>query len=127
MKARENLYLVQDGDVPLYVIAPSYGEAVQRWEAQVRSDDDSADGGEIEPPHGVQLVAKASELLLPPWDPAVAAPVPDPVDPIDYDAVREIAETADADLDSMEYLTPFEVRDICRELLRLRQIHGGAA
>lgn len=127
MKARENLYLVQDGDVPLYVVAPSYGEAVQRWEAQIRSEGDGDDGGAIEPPHGVQLVAKASELLLPPWDPAVVAPVADPCEPIDYDAVREIAETADADLDSMEFLVPFEVRDLCRELLRMRRMAGGAS
>lgn len=57
---------------------------------------------------------------------ARCAVAPKPVDAIDYDAVREIAETADADLDAMKYLEPSEVRDLCRELMRLRQIHGGA-
>lgn len=57
---------------------------------------------------------------------ARCAVAPKPVDAIDYDAVREIAETADADLDAMEYLEPCEARDLCRELLRLRQTHGGA-
>lgn len=58
---------------------------------------------------------------------ARCAIAPMPADPIDYDTVRAIAETADADLDAMEFLEPWEARELCRELLRLRLATGGVA
>lgn len=40
---------------------------------------------------------------------------------IDYETIREIAETEDALLDSMDYMEPFDVRELCRELMRMRR------
>jgi hypothetical protein len=39
---------------------------------------------------------------------------------IDMDVVRDIAGTSDAGLDAMDYMDPSDVRDLCREILRLR-------
>ena len=40
---------------------------------------------------------------------------------LDYETIREIAETEDSLLDSMDYMDPFDVREVCRELMRVRR------
>jgi hypothetical protein len=39
---------------------------------------------------------------------------------VDLDVVRDIAITSDARLGAMDYMDPGDVRDLCREILRLR-------
>ena len=70
-----NLYLVQDSDRPIYIVARDYGHAVQRWRRVIflENYDPEADSlDDVEEPEGAQLVAKGHELLLPgkelpPW------------------------------------------------------------
>jgi len=45
-------------------------------------------------------------------------------DSIDWDAVREIAETPDALVDTLDYLDPFDARNLCLALLHYAALAG---
>lgn len=63
---KHNLYLVQDSDRPMHVVAGDFGAAVARWEKAVRAENEGAIGPDDKvTPQCVQLVCEASELLLP--------------------------------------------------------------
>lgn len=54
-----NLYHVQDGDRPMYVVAQTYGDAVRRWQAQIGIENEC---GDAEEPKGVALIAEGSDV-----------------------------------------------------------------
>lgn len=58
-----NLYLVQDDERPMYVVASSFLEALSKWQAFIEKENDTDD---LEPPKGkgVQFVCDRRELLL---------------------------------------------------------------
>jgi hypothetical protein len=62
-----NLYLVQDADRPLYVVAADFGDALRQWQAQMLFEsnlDSSTEEQDLDPqPQGVQLIAKGHEVL----------------------------------------------------------------
>jgi hypothetical protein len=62
-----NLYLVQDADRPLYVLASDFAAALRLWQAQIEFENDLASDTEAgEPdqaPHGVQLIARGWQVL----------------------------------------------------------------
>ena len=57
----QNLYLVQDSDRPMYVVAENWNTALEKWKAKVKEEND----GEIwEDCMGIQFVASSSDLIL---------------------------------------------------------------
>lgn len=60
------LFHVQDGDIPMHVVAPDWAGAIARWEQHVRAEGDVPAEEAIDPPQGIALVADADDLLLPP-------------------------------------------------------------
>jgi hypothetical protein len=64
-----NLYHVQDGDRPMYVVAADWSDALRRWSAQIRKEDETMQPDEPVNPAGVALIAEGGdgypELLLP--------------------------------------------------------------
>ncbi len=61
-----NLFLIQDADRPMYVVAPDWGMAVAIWEERIRRENDVPPCDSIEPPLGIQFVCDEHELILPP-------------------------------------------------------------
>ena len=59
----QNLYLVQDDDRPMYVLAKSWGEAIRKWMKLIVAENP---GEQIEEDNasGIQLVAEANDILL---------------------------------------------------------------
>lgn len=66
--AAERLFLVQDADRPVYVVARDWNEAHARWQRMIRAENDMAPSDDCEDPQGIQLVAEATkdfpDLLL---------------------------------------------------------------
>lgn len=70
-----NLYLVQDGERPMHVVAASFADAVHLWRAQIHRENadeySCADDPELTGPDGVTVIACGTdresmpELLLP--------------------------------------------------------------
>lgn len=64
------LYLVQDAERPMHVVATDFGDAVRRWRAQIAKENPDVDCSDEEP-HGVTLLAEGTdtermpEILLP--------------------------------------------------------------
>lgn len=56
-----NLYLVQDADRPLYVLARSWEEARELWQQQIKDENQ----GECDEPQGISLVAVAEDVMVP--------------------------------------------------------------
>lgn len=61
-----NLFLVQDADRPVYVVASTFDEAIKRW-TFLMSEENDCMPSEVGRPTGVQFVADGDlgELLLP--------------------------------------------------------------
>jgi len=59
-----NLYLVQDDDRPLYVIADNWDDARLRWRAAIAGENPEEDIDSIDPT-GIHKLCEANELLLP--------------------------------------------------------------
>lgn len=53
-----NLYYIQDSDRPMWVIAANWLEAIEKWKAKIREEND----GECDEPQGVQLICDEDEL-----------------------------------------------------------------
>lgn len=60
---KRNIYLVQDIERPLWVVATSYTEALIRWEQNAARENDCA-VWELDAPQGIQLVAEYDEVLI---------------------------------------------------------------
>lgn len=60
------IFLVQDSDRPLYVLARNYNDAINKWMKQVFEENkehyESIE--EMEDPEGVTLVARSGEILF---------------------------------------------------------------
>lgn len=65
----EALFHIQDNDCPMYVAATDYAEALRRWEAKMRAENEFTEGEAVPPPYGITRVCEASEFLPAPWDP----------------------------------------------------------
>lgn len=65
-----NLYHVKDAELPLFVVAASWHDALKAWEDKVRAEMGSEVDEEVEPPQGIDFVCDGDELLLPPSPPA---------------------------------------------------------
>ena len=59
-----NLYHVQDGDRPMYVLAIDWKGAIDRWKARV-GEEGGLNIEELDEPRGISMVADADDLLLP--------------------------------------------------------------
>ena len=61
------LYHVQDHDRPMWVVAESYQDAVDRWKEKIAEEnpEDCPTKDDVEDPQGVQFVCDDDELLLP--------------------------------------------------------------
>jgi hypothetical protein len=57
-----NLYLVQDSDLPMYVIADDFQAALSKWQKFAGENDDCDPLSCI--PSGVSLIAEHDELIL---------------------------------------------------------------
>lgn len=60
---KNNLYLIQDADRPMWVVAASYAEALSRW-TQLVAHENEQSPEEVEPCQGIQFVCNSNELLL---------------------------------------------------------------
>lgn len=58
-----NLYHVQDADRPMYVVAASFGDAIDRWK-EVIATENNMSINEVEEPMGCEYVCGSDELLL---------------------------------------------------------------
>jgi len=58
-----NLYYVQDSDRPLFVLAKTYEEALDKWRDVICKENDCGIN-EVEPPNGISLVAEYDEVLV---------------------------------------------------------------
>lgn len=59
-----NLYLVQDDDRPLYVLAQDWNDALRGWQLRIRRENDMEPDEDCQP-SGIHLVASADEIVLP--------------------------------------------------------------
>lgn len=59
-----NLYLVQDDDRPLYVLAQDWNDALRGWQLRIRRENDMEADEDCQPT-GIQLVARHDEIVLP--------------------------------------------------------------
>ena len=58
------LFLVQDDDRPLWIIAPGWAAAVRRWREQVIIDSDPDDWADEDPePDGVQRICDDDDMI----------------------------------------------------------------
>jgi aconitase A len=57
------LYLVQDSDRPMHVIAPSWQSAIDAWKAFV-GDENDVSREEMDEPNGVALIAEDTDVLF---------------------------------------------------------------
>lgn len=58
-----NLYHVQDSDRPMFVLGSSWQEALDKWRALIREENDMQPNESCEPT-GIQLVAEEDELII---------------------------------------------------------------
>lgn len=59
-----NLYLVQDDDRPLYVLAQDWSDALRGWQLRIRRENDMEADEDCQPT-GIQRIAEADEIILP--------------------------------------------------------------
>lgn len=62
MIVKRNLYLVQDDDVPMYVLASSWDTALAIWREHTRRWAGMKSDEPCEP-NGIQMIAPADEVL----------------------------------------------------------------
>lgn len=63
-----SLYLIQDEDRPMHVLAESWSQALKMWKTHIASENGiSVDRAltEVEEPKGICLVCENDDLLLP--------------------------------------------------------------
>lgn len=58
------LFHVQDSDRPMFVVAESFQDAVDRWEALVREENHTPPNEKIEPPSGIAFICDENDLLI---------------------------------------------------------------
>jgi len=58
-----SLFLVQDNDRPMWVVARSWAEAIEKWQSFVGQENDLG-AATVNQPTGVQLVCEDDELIL---------------------------------------------------------------
>lgn len=58
----QNLYLIQDPDRPMHVVAESWTQAVTKWKQLVAVENDLKPE-EVDEPHGIALIAETGDLL----------------------------------------------------------------
>lgn len=61
-----NLYLIQDSDRPMHVLAKNWNEALEKWKTLIceENSDQGWSPDDVEEPHGIQLVCCANEIIL---------------------------------------------------------------
>lgn len=64
IKMKKNLYLVQDSDRPMHVIASSWENAIDRWEVKIRIENNMEDDDPVESPMGIFLIAEENDLII---------------------------------------------------------------
>ena len=57
-----NLYHIQDGDRPMWVVADNYGHAVQKWKEHV-APENKMPLADVEEPAGVSFVCEANDFI----------------------------------------------------------------
>lgn len=57
-----NLYYVQDSDRPMWVVAIDWQDAVDKWKAKIREENEGE--CECDEPQGIQLVCDDDDLLI---------------------------------------------------------------
>lgn len=63
MKTEQKLFLVQDSDRPMYVIAESFDSAHDAW-LDLMCEENECERNDVEPCHGIQRVAASDEFLV---------------------------------------------------------------
>lgn len=62
---KDNLYRVRDNDGDLYVVAPSFEEAIRRWEVRLRAENPDGWPGDTKLwPDEVKFIARGGDLVL---------------------------------------------------------------
>ncbi|KKM78195.1 hypothetical protein LCGC14_1362420 [marine sediment metagenome] len=62
MDDKTNLYLVQDPDRPLYVLASSWTIALRKWKGVIALENDIP-VSDVEEPQGIQLICENNDLV----------------------------------------------------------------
>lgn len=62
MMNRKKLFLVQDDDRPMYVLAESWQEALEKWQTLILHENEGC--GEAGDPTGIQLLAHEDEVIV---------------------------------------------------------------
>jgi len=57
------LYLVQDNDRPLYIVAKNYGEAENIWRKIIAKENDFGDDV-VDAPNGISFICNDMDLIL---------------------------------------------------------------
>ena len=63
-----NLYEVQDGDRPMYVVADSWQSALDMWKREIEIENGmkaGTFGGEMPEPDGIRLVCANTDITMP--------------------------------------------------------------
>lgn len=61
--SKQNLYLVQDSDRPMHVIASSWSEAIEKWKALVAKENEM-EPAHLDEPSGIQLICGPDEIIV---------------------------------------------------------------
>jgi hypothetical protein len=69
MSSTMSLYMIQDNERPMWVIARDYNDALRLWESRVREENDMAKDEAVDPPQGIQHICEQGDLIWPrePW------------------------------------------------------------
>lgn len=59
-----NIYHIQDPDRPMWVVAPTYNDALWRWKTVI-ADENGCTFDDVEDPQGMAFICGGNELLLP--------------------------------------------------------------
>lgn len=59
---KNNLYLIQDPDRPMHVVADSWTQAVFKWKQLVALENEMKPE-EVDEPQGIALIAQTNDLL----------------------------------------------------------------
>lgn len=60
-----SLYLIQDSDRPMYVLAESYQEAYDKWACFVADENQiTVENVGQDPPLGIQFIADSNDILI---------------------------------------------------------------
>ncbi len=57
------LYMIQDDDRPMWVIARGWQDALKRWQEWIREEDPPSWEDEDPQPNGIQLIAEKDDLI----------------------------------------------------------------